>query len=142
MAQTLQEFIKNERVRLEEERKAIVTQQRELEKRLADIDLERAAIAAYEITMSGKFAQPQKPAAAHVSSKRPVLGGGHRGSKRAALMSLIKESPAGLNRAEILEKMGLKGDKRGAVSVSNALTALAKNKQVKRQDEKYFIGGA
>lgn len=142
MAQTLQEFIKNERVRLEEERKAIGVQQRELEKRLADIDLERAAIAAYEITLSGKFAKPQKPAARHASSKRPASGGARRGSKSSAIISLIKENSSGLNRAEILEKMGLKGDARGEKSISNALAVLTKSKQVTRQDGKYFIGAA
>jgi hypothetical protein len=142
MVQTLHEFIKTERVRLEEERKTIVAQQGELENKLADIDRERAAIAAYEITRSGKFAQPKKPAAGRASNKRPVSGGRRRGSKRAALLSLIKENPSGLKRAEIFEKMGLKGDKLGEMSVSNALAALAKSKQLTRQDEKYFIGAA
>ncbi len=112
-------------------------QQRELDKRLTDLDLERAAIAAYEITMNGKFAQPQKSAPAGVSSKRPASVRKPRGSKRPAIMSLIKENPFGLNRAEIIEKMGLKGDKLGAMSVSNALAALSKSKQVVRQDGKY-----
>ena len=106
MAQTLQESIKNERVRLEEERKAIGVQQRELEKRLADIDLERAAIAAYEITLSGKFAKPQKPAARHASSKRPASGGARRGSKtRRSSASLRRTPPASI---------GLRSSKRWA----------------------------
>jgi hypothetical protein len=142
MALSLQEFIKNERVRLEEERKATVAQQHELEKKLADIDLERAAIAAYEITRSGKFAPSQKPVARRVSSKRAVSVDGRRGSKRAALMSLIKQNPSGLKRAEIFEKMGLKGDKRGEMSVSNALKVLVKIKQVTRLYGKYFIDAA
>ena len=141
MAQTLHEFIKSESVRLEEERKAIVAQQHELGNKLAELDRERAAIAAYEITRSGKFAQPKAPAAGRASRNRPASAGGRPGSKREALLSLIRENPSGLRRAEIFEKMGLKGDKRGEMSVSNALTALSKSKQVTRQNERYFIGG-
>jgi hypothetical protein len=52
-------------------------------------------------------------------------------------MQVIKENPSGLTRGEILEKMGLKGDKSGEMSVSNALTALSKGNQITRQDGKY-----
>ncbi len=45
----------------------------------------------------------------------------------------------GLTRGQILEKMGLKGDKAGEMSVSNALTALTKSQQVSRRDGKYVI---
>ena len=44
----------------------------------------------------------------------------------------------GLTRGEILEKMGLKGNKSGEMSVSNALTALTKNNQVRRDGRKYL----
>jgi hypothetical protein len=37
-------------------------------------------------------------------------------------MQVIKDNPSGLTRGEILERMGLKGDKSGEMSVSNALT--------------------
>ncbi len=53
-------------------------------------------------------------------------------------MEVIKANPAGLTRGELLEKMGLKGDKSGEMSVSNALTALSKTSQVRREDGKYL----
>jgi len=37
--------------------------------------------------------------------------------------------------------MGLKGNKSAQKSVSNALTALIKSKQVSRREGKYVIGG-
>jgi hypothetical protein len=43
----------------------------------------------------------------------------------------------GLTRGEILEKMGLKGNKAGEMSVSNALNCLTKANQVTRRDRKY-----
>jgi hypothetical protein len=46
-------------------------------------------------------------------------------------------NPDGLTRGEILEKMGLKGDKSGEMSISNALTALTKANQIFRRDGKY-----
>jgi len=61
-----------------------------------------------------------------------------RGSKRDALLQVIRSS-GGLSRGEILDKMGLKGDKSGEMSVSNALTALTKSHQVERRDGKYHL---
>ena len=60
------------------------------------------------------------------------------GSKRDALLHVIRNN-GGLSRGEILEKMGLKGDKAGEMSVSNALTALTKSQQVERRDGKYHL---
>lgn len=59
-----------------------------------------------------------------------------RGSKRDELLRVIKDGH-GLTRGEILEKMGLKGNKAGEMSVSNALTALTKANQITRRDRKY-----
>jgi hypothetical protein len=53
------------------------------------------------------------------------------------LLELIRQSN-GLSRGEILERMGLKGDKAGEMSVSNALTALAKGNQIRREGGKYY----
>ena len=52
------------------------------------------------------------------------------------MLELIRQSD-GMSRGEILERMGLKGDKSGEMSVSNALTALTKNNQLLREDGKY-----
>jgi hypothetical protein len=65
--------------------------------------------------------------------------GSRRGSRRDAIIAVIRENTAGLSRGEILEKMGLKGDKAGEMSVSNALTALGKSNQVRREGGKYHI---
>jgi hypothetical protein len=137
MPESFPEYIKSERARLNSERKAVLGQQRDLEKMLAEIDRELAAIIAYETTKSGKAAQPKKPTTRRASTKRRASGGGRRGSRREALITLIKENPTGLKRGEILEKMGLKGNKAAEMSVSNALTGLTKGKQVARQDGKY-----
>jgi hypothetical protein len=53
------------------------------------------------------------------------------------LLELIRQND-GLSRGEILERMGLKGDKSGEMSVSNALNALNKSNQVRREGGKYY----
>ena len=78
----------------------------------------------------GKAARPRKQAGSRRAS------GTRRGSKRDELLNVIRAGD-GLTRGEILEKMGLKGDKAGEMSVSNALTALTKGNQVTRRDRKY-----
>ena len=90
-----------------------------------------AAIDAYEAAKTGKAPAARQTRGAR---GRPQA---RRGSKREALMQVIKDNPSGLTRGEILERMGLKGDKSGEMSVSNALTALTKANQVTRRDGRY-----
>jgi len=124
------DVMKQERERLQRERDAIYNQQRELESKLKDINREFAAIEAYEAAKTGKQAAAQQRGTRGRRQAR-------RGSRREALMQLIGQNPDGLSRGEILERMGLKGDKSGEMSVSNALTALTKSNQVSRSGGKY-----
>ena len=130
MAKTFETFIDQERERLSKEREAIHTQQRALEAQLATISRELSAIEAYEAAKQGKASSQPRQRRAPQS---------RRGSKREALLGIIKGNPGGLTRGEILDKMGLKGDKSGAMSVSNALTALSKANQVVRRDGRYIV---
>ncbi|HVB17613.1 MAG TPA: hypothetical protein VNF04_13845 [Stellaceae bacterium] len=132
MAETFEEFITRERHRLHAEREAVFTQQRELEHKLAGINRELAAIDAYEAAKTGK-APAARPAAS-----RPAAPRARRGSKRERLLGVIRQHPDGLARKDIIERMGLKGDKTGEMSVSNALTALIKANQLTRRDGRYI----
>ena len=122
------EFISRERERLRAEREQVFSQQEELERRLDALNREFAAIEAYETAKTGKAARQAS------AGRQPRA---RRGSRREALLELIRQS-GGLSRGEILERMGLKGDKSGAMSVSNALTALTKSNQVRREGGKYL----
>jgi hypothetical protein len=124
------DVMKQERERLQRDREAIYNQQRELENKLKDINREFAAIEAYEAAKTGKAAAGQQRGTRGRRQAR-------RGSRREALLQLIGQNPDGLSRGEILERMGLKGDKSGEMSVSNALTALTKSNQVSRSGGKY-----
>ena len=61
-----------------------------------------------------------------------------RGSRRSDLVTLLRQHPDGMTRGDILEAWGLKADKAGAMSVSNALTASVKAGQIRREDGKYY----
>jgi hypothetical protein len=122
------EFISRERERLRAEREQVFSQQEELERRLDALNREFAAIEAYETAKTGKAARQQA-----IVGRQPRA---RRGSRREALLELIRQSD-GLSRGEILEQMGLRGDKSGEMSVSNALTALTKSNQVRREGGKY-----
>jgi hypothetical protein len=122
------EYIARERDRLRAEREQISSQQEELQRRLDAVNREYAAIEAYETAKTGKNAR-QEPARRQRQARR--------GSRREGLLELIRESN-GLSRGDVLERMGLKGDKAGEMSVSNALTALAKSNQVRREGGKYY----
>ncbi len=133
----LADVICAERERLHQERAAITSQQEELLARVALIDRELLAVDAYEAAKTGKLvAAVAKPA----RTRRTTTGATQqrRGSKRGALLQLIGDHPAGLTRGQILEKMGLKGDQSGEMSVSNALTGLTKAGSVYRSDGMYF----
>ena len=121
------EFISRERDRLRAEREQVFNQQEELTRRLDAVNREFAAIEAYETAKTGKAAR-QAP-----TGRQPRA---RRGSRREALLELIRQS-GGLSRGEILDRMSLKGDKSGEMSVSNALTALTKSNQVHREGGKY-----
>ncbi len=122
------EYIARERERLRAEREQIFNQQEELQRKLDAVNREFAAIEAYETAKTGKAAR-QAPAGRQPRARR--------GGRREALLELIRQSD-GLSRGEILERMSLKGDKSGEMSVSNALTALAKRNQVRREGGKYY----
>ena len=128
--ETFATFIQRERDRLHAEREAIFTQQQELESKLAGINRELSAIDAYEAAKTGKAAPVRATGTRRATTRRA-------GSKREQLLETIRAG-GGLARGEILEKMGLKGNKAGEMSVSNALTALTKANQVSRRDGKYY----
>ena len=116
-------FIAKQREALLAERQEILNQQLALQAQLDELD---GMIARFDV-FEGKPGQ---------QAQNRGRRSGRRGSRREELLRIIKQSQ-GLARGEILEKMGLKGNKSGEMSVSNALTALTKSKQIARRDRKY-----
>jgi len=127
--ESFESYIARERERLDHEHREVTQQIRELESRLTEIQRERVAVTAYEDAKRGRSAPHQ------IRGERKI----RQGSRREELLSLIRDNP-GLTRGGILEKMGLRGDKAGEMSISNALTALTKNSKVRREGRAYHIG--
>jgi hypothetical protein len=126
-------LLKEQRELLVKEREAIFTQQQALQEQLDTIN---DALAKFDVFEG-------KPAASTSRGRRaPVAGDARKGSKRHGIMEVIKDNPGGLSRGELLEKMGLKGDKPAEMSVSNALTGLAKAKRIVRNGGKYIAASA
>jgi hypothetical protein len=124
------DYIARERERLSREREEIASQRRELDNRFAAIDREFQALDAYQAAKTGK-----PSGARRAQSQRQ----GRRGSRREELLNLIRDGN-GLSRGDILERMGLKGDKSGEMSVSNALSIMSKSNQIRREGGKYYPG--
>ena len=120
-----QAFITRQREALLAQREAIFTQQQELQKQLDEVN---GMLAKFDVFEGKRVAPTTTP------SRR--TSGSRRGSKRDELLKVVREG-GGLTRGQILEKMGLKGNKTGEMSVSNALTALTKNNQLRWEGRNY-----
>jgi len=123
-----QAFITKQREALLQQRESIFNQQQELQRQLDEVNEMLHKFDAFE----GKATAARQPAR---TRRAPTS---RRGSKREELLQVIRDGN-GLTRGEILEKMGLKGDKSGEMSVSNALTALTKTNQVSRRDDRKYV---
>lgn len=134
MSDSFGDFIAREKERLDRERQNIQALIAELQQKLDAANREYAAIDAYVAVKEGK------PPAFRSNGATPPArrGRGRNGTKREQLLQLIANQPNGLGRGGLLEVLGVKGDKKGEMAVSNALTALVKNNAVTRREGKYF----
>ena len=130
---TFKSFVSRERTRLARARDTARKRKDKIDQELSEIESELAAIQAYE------QAKKSTPARAPSRGRRPSASAGKRaprGEKRRAVLELVQNSD-GLTRGEILENLGVKGNKSAEQSVSNALTALKKQNLVVSRDRKY-----
>jgi hypothetical protein len=132
MAETFEKMIERERERLTKAREDAEARLEEVQKEIADIDREFEAVEAYERIKTGKA---QKSGA----SKEPGRQRARRGSRQEELLDLIERNPDGLSRREILEQLGLKGDKKGEASVSNALNNMKKAGRLRSEGRGYIL---
>jgi hypothetical protein len=123
-------FIARQREALLNQRQELLNQQQALQEQLDSLDMMLTKFDVFE----GKQARGRKQTR---TTRTRRASQGRQGSKREELLKVI-HGGHGLTRGEILEKMGLKGNKSGEMSVSNALTALTKNHQIRRDGRKYL----
>ena len=123
MEQNFAQFIEQERARLTKAKDAVIAKKRSCDAEIATIDRELAAISAYERAKTG----------------RAPSTGIRRSGIRQDVLNAIKSHPEGISRADLLVAMGVKGEKSGEMSVSNALSALKKNMSIDSADGKYKV---
>lgn len=111
-----EDMLEKERNRLTDLRQDAMTRRSAIDSEIADLDREMSAIDAYERAKNNKR---------KTGTRAPRSDG-----RRASVLKLIQESPTGLNRSDILSGLGVKGDKSGEQSVSNALSILKKQNKV------------
>jgi hypothetical protein len=132
-AETFGSFIKQERARLQKARSKALQKQADVDRELQEIEGELAAIAAYEQAKGGKPGRAGK----RIPAERTAAPRARKGERRQAVLDVVQQRPDGLTRGEILNLMGVKGNKSGEQSVSNALMALTKQNQLGRREGKY-----
>lgn len=115
-----------ERDRITKLKSELNSQIADLRSQIEDLDIELHAITAYEKAKSGKASSPS------TGTRSP------RGSKREALLAIIKNNPA-ITRGQLIEHMGIKGDKAHEGTLSNTLGLLKKAGLVKSDDGKYSL---
>ena len=97
---------------------------RERVERLSEITRRLKACDAYERALSGVASSGEATRA-------------RKGSRRESILNALGDDE--LSRAGILDKLGLKGDKAGEMSVSNALTAMKKSGEIGAENGVYFV---
>ena len=119
-------MIEKERARLNGLRDDAAKRRSAIDEEIAEIDKELRAIVAYET--------------ARTSAPKGKRGGsGKRGSRQDGILSLLRGKADGLSRGDILEGLGLKGDKTGEQSVSNALGNMKKAGKIGQKDGRYML---
>jgi hypothetical protein len=126
MPETFATMIDKERERLRKALEELRAKQDELQAQRATIETELDALDTYEAARSGKARMSR------------TASGAPRGSRQQSVLTVIAKSKKGMTRGDILQAMGLKGDKVGERAVSNTLTALKKAKRVTAKDRKYL----
>ncbi len=129
--QTFETYIASERERLTKEREEARAEIEAAQEKLAAIDTEMRAIAAYEAAKKGK------PATATEGEKKPRKP--RETGKRQEVFKLVEEYPDGVSVGELRDKLGIKGDKAGEQSLSNALSALKRSGQITLVDGRYAV---
>jgi len=126
------EYMDQERARIHGERATLVHDREAIEVAIRALDHELVAIDAYAQAKAGKV-----PAAKRVRSA--AANGARPGSRRGVIIATLSANPQGLGRGDLLQALGVKGDKSGEMAVSNALTALIKSNALARHEGKYVL---
>lgn len=124
-----EDFVRKEREQLSRKKEDLIRQRDELDRHIQEIEREFEAVDAYERVKTGKV------------STRGAPGSRRRTGVRQHVLDLVKRHPDGISRAQILDQMRAKGDKRAEQSISNALSNLKKQGALRLEQGTYTPAG-
>lgn len=122
---TFEEMIEKERERLNGLRQDALSRRDAIDGEIEAVDIELRAISAYEEAKTGKRKNG-------TTRSTRTLG------RRDAILALVAQNSDGISRGDILDGLGVKGNKSAEQSVSNALNNLKKANKLAQRDGKYI----
>lgn len=136
---TMEGAIARDRERLTAELEEITRQEEQLAARRHDIQGMMDKVEALEAVLEGRVSVDgvQKSRAGKASTKPRAKPG----KKRGEILDLVRQHEAGLSRGELIDMLGVRGNKSGEQSVSNALSAMKKAGNLDARDGRYFAVG-
>jgi hypothetical protein len=123
------DFIKaldDERTRIEDRITTIHKEREALDDELIKLQAELRAMDAYKQAKEGK------------PTKARTTRGPRKGGVSQSVKNIIISHPNGLGRAEVIEAMSAKEDKKAQASISQALMNLKKKGEITSKDGKYM----
>jgi hypothetical protein len=118
-------MIGRERERLAAVRAEVLSRRAAVDQELAVIDREMKALDAYENAKNG----PQKRAAGTRTRD---------GSRKPAIMAIIKQHPDGISPVDVIAKLGAKGDTKAEAAIRAALFQMKKKTEVGNKNGLYM----
>lgn len=125
---TFASMMAEERTRIHDAIKEAKAKRQEVDREIASLEAQNAAILAYDAALKGKSV-----------AKEPPAPRGRKGEKREALRDLIAQHPEGLTRGDVLTEMNAHGNKAAEQSISNALAALKKTGRLVQEGKTYKV---
>lgn len=124
------EMLTNRKRQLTEKKGELEREISGLRKKLATVDLELGAIAAYEEHMDRRTRALDVQVNARLGRARVT---------RDTVLAVINgdASDMGVSRGEIIETLGVKGDKSGEIAVDNRLRELKRERRVLHEGRRY-----
>ena len=131
---TMEGAIARDRERLTAELADIERQEEQLAARRHEIQGMMDKVGALEAVLEGRVSirGVQKPRARKPSSGQRAP----RGQKRGEILDLIRQHEGGLSSGEIIDILGMRGDKKGSQSINNILANMKKAGQLEKSGER------
>ncbi|MCY4011133.1 MAG: hypothetical protein OXG82_00305 [Gammaproteobacteria bacterium] len=134
----MEDMFATKRVELNEQRDTILHEMEGLQERLAAVELELGAIAAYDDFKRQAGVRPPRTPSAPVGDEREQVMRPARTISRDAVARVIAGAgEGGIGRADIIRALAVKGDKAGEAAIDNRLRDLKMAERVTHEGRKY-----